>query len=110
MGNALGEDIEGKIVILSTEFLAPVPFGVKDKKALEELPELRVFEVTGGFGSHPHTRGNAIMGTFLIDGEHARMEGYMVERYATDEEIAKARQRKTDADQLRASLVGEIEG
>ena len=78
MGNTLNEDLTGRVVIIGAEHLI---------KTLNNRPELRAFHVTGGFGASPHTRGNAIFGTFLYDGEKCRMEGWMVERFATDDEI-----------------------
>jgi hypothetical protein len=78
MANALNEDLTGKVVIFDQKYMS-VP--------ATEHP----FEVTGGFGAKPFTGGRALMGTFLSDGEKARMEGYMVERYATEAEIAAAK-------------------
>lgn len=78
MANTLGIDLTGKVVIFRQEFLT-VPN--------TEHP----FLVQGGFGASPHTQGRALGGTFLSDGEETRMEGYMVERLATDEEIEAAR-------------------
>lgn len=74
MANALRIDLVGKTVIFQQKYLT-VP-------ALEHP-----FRVDGGFGASPTTMGRALFGTFLSDGEEARMEGYMVERLATDEEI-----------------------
>jgi hypothetical protein len=78
MANALNEDLTGKVVIFAQTYMS-VP--------ATEHP----FEVEGGFGARSFTSGNALMGTFLSDGEKARMEGYMVERYATEEEITAAK-------------------
>jgi hypothetical protein len=77
VGNSLDIDLTGKVVIFGPTYLA-VP--------ATEHP----FLVRGGFGAKPHTHGRALLGTFLSDGEDARMEGYMVDRLATDEEIAAA--------------------
>jgi hypothetical protein len=78
MANALNEDLTGKVVIFKQEYMS-VP--------VTEHP----FRVRGGFGASPFTSGHALMGTFLSDGERTRMEGYMVDRLATDEEIAAAK-------------------
>ncbi len=48
------------------------------------------FLVRGGYGSYQYTRGTALLGTFLSDGEKTRMDGHDVERLATQEEIAAA--------------------
>ena len=76
MANSLRMDLEGKVVIFKQEYMT-VP-------ALDHP-----FRVTGGFGAKDYTAGRALYGTFLSDGEKARMEGYMVERLATPEEIAR---------------------
>jgi hypothetical protein len=78
MGNALNEDIDGAVVVLKAEHLKP------ELGAVEQ----RMFRVTGGFGAKPFTMGNAIFGEFLIDGEKCRMEGWMVERIATEGDMA----------------------
>ena len=50
-----------------------------------------MFVVSGGFGAKPYTSGGGCFGAFLFDGEQCRMEGYMVERFATEDEIAAAK-------------------
>lgn len=76
--NSLDIDLTGKTVIFRQKYLS--------------VPAIaHPFLVKGGFGVSPHTSGTALFGTFLSDGEEARMEGYCVERLATDEEIAAAR-------------------
>jgi len=77
MANTLDIDLTGKVVVFKQHFLT-VP--------ATEHP----FLVKGGFGAQPHTMGRALGGVFLSDGEETRMEGYMVDRLATDEEIAAA--------------------
>lgn len=77
MGNALGEELTDKVVVLKEEVLA-APY-----RALEQ----RLFRVTGGFGAHNFTSGTALFGEFLADGETCRMDGWDVERLATDEEV-----------------------
>lgn len=76
MPNSLNIDLEGKVVIFKRKYLKVEPLD-------------HPFKVTGGFGAKPDTLGNALFGQFLSDGEDARMEGYMVERLATEEEIAR---------------------
>ena len=75
MSNSLNDDLTGRAVIFKQKYLS-VP--------AVEHPYL----VKGGFGAEAGTIGTALSGHFLSDGEVARMEGYMVERYATDDEIA----------------------
>lgn len=77
MANSLDIDLTGKVVIFRQNYL---------KVPAKKHP----FRVDGGFGASPHTMGTALGGEFLSDGEVCRMEGYMVERLATDEEIAAA--------------------
>lgn len=76
MANSLNMDLTDKVVIFKQKCLT-VP-------ALDHP-----FRVEGGFGAKPYTQGRALIGTFLSDGEVARMEGYMVERLATDDEVAR---------------------
>ena len=80
MANALNEDLTGRVVVLSTEWM----------EAKSAPAERRCFRVDDGFGARSFTAGNAIFGEFLYDGERCRMEGYMVERFATDGEIEAA--------------------
>jgi hypothetical protein len=78
MSNALNEDITGRYVVLAEGAMA-TPY-----RAIEH----RVFLAKDGFGCVPYTRGTAVMGVTPIDGSKFRMEGYEIERFATDEEIA----------------------
>lgn len=78
--NSLKQDLEGKTIILDRQYLRPEYHAI----------EYRVFKVLAGFGMKPHTIGTALWGEFLSDGEQSRMEGYQVERIATDDEIALA--------------------
>lgn len=78
MANALNEDIEGRYVVLAEGAMAP------QYRAIEH----RVFFAKGGFGCVPYTRGTAVVGVTPIDGAKFRVEGYDIERFATDEEIA----------------------
>jgi hypothetical protein len=79
MANNLDIELEGKVVIL-------------DKKYFKGSDIERAFLCEDGFGCSSFTRGNAIIGKFLIDGEKCRVEGYQVKRIATKEEIAELKQ------------------
>lgn len=81
MGNALNEDITGRHVVLREDSL---------KSEYADIT-WRVFHAQGGFGCSPDTAGNAMFGTFVRDGEEVRMQGYHVERFATDAEVEAAR-------------------
>ena len=75
MANSLGEDLEGKYVVLKRSYY-------KGDDPIE-----RVFHCEGGFGCKSYTMGSAVVGTFVFDGEHVRAEGYEIERFATSEEV-----------------------
>lgn len=77
MGNTLNMPLEGKVVVLKESALKPEYGDVK----------WRLFRVDGGFGATPGTLGNALIGQFVADGENARMEGFMVERLATENDM-----------------------
>jgi len=74
MGNRLNIDLTDKVVVLRAEDYRG------DVKA-------RLFRCRGGFGCVSYTGGNAIFGTFLSDGTEERVEGFQVERLATDAEV-----------------------
>lgn len=77
MANSLDMDLTGKIVIFKQQYL--------------RVPAKRhPFRVLGGNGSRANAAGTALGGKFISDGEAARMEGYMVARLATEEEIKAA--------------------
>jgi len=78
MGNTLGIDLHEKVVVIREESHSPA------YRALEH----RVFRVDGGFGASAGTIGTALIGEYLFDGMRSRVEGYDVERLATDEDIA----------------------
>jgi hypothetical protein len=78
MSNNLKEDITGRYVVLAEGVLSPAYNDVK----------YRIFHAEGGFGCVPYTSGTAVVGTTPFDGEKFRVEGYEIERFATDEEIA----------------------
>lgn len=71
MANALNIDIAGKYVVLNPLYYKQ-PYIIK---------------CTGGFGCNPDTMGNAVGADFLIDGEHARVEGWQILRLATEDEV-----------------------
>lgn len=71
MSNSLDRDIlPGEVVILN-------------KKYFVQLSDYR-FRCTGGFGLKSFTAGSAIYGEFLVDGEKSRIEGYMIDKEATE--------------------------
>jgi hypothetical protein len=78
MANALNMDLTDKVVVLDARYFTAAHHDVKS----------RLFRVEGGYGAVPYTLGKALVGTFLSDGERTRMEGYMVERIATEEDLA----------------------
>ncbi len=75
MANNLNADLTGKIVVLDSRYYRG---DVRN----------RLFRCETGFGCSPNTRGTAIGGTFLVDGERVRVEGDEVQRFATPEEAA----------------------
>ena len=77
MANSLNQELSGKVVVLKKDGLKPEYHDIKQ----------RLFKVSGGFGASSFTNGSVLFGTFLSDGEECRMNGYDVERLATDEEI-----------------------
>jgi len=81
MGNTLNVDLTDQVVIFRQSRLT-VP------------ASKHPFRVKGGFGASPNTMGRALFGEFLSDGEECRMEGYDVERLATEDEIADALRRQ----------------
>lgn len=83
MANTLNENLTGRVIVFKQEALRH-PF------VAAEHP----FRVDGGFGAQSYTSGNALMGEWLATGERDRMEGYMVERFATDEEISAAGEKR----------------
>lgn len=46
-----------------------------------------IFLCKGGFGCSPTSIGNCVVGTFIKDGEEARVERWQIYRLATEEEI-----------------------
>lgn len=78
MANSLKIDLTNQTVVIAAKYHTP------DYRALEH----RIFYVTGGFGASPHTTGSALFGQYVFDGEQCRLEGRMVERLATDADLA----------------------
>ena len=68
-----GQDFTGKILLIRAAHLAPI-YQNGDRR----------FHATGGFGCSPTSIGRAVFGTFLVDGEHARMDRANFEGVLTD--------------------------
>ncbi len=80
MGNNLNIELDKKYIILRS-----------GKHGFKGNDIERVFYCDGGFGCSSATSGNAIFGKFVFDGEECRVEGYQVERLATETEIKQAK-------------------
>jgi hypothetical protein len=78
MANTLNEELEGRFVVLLAETMAPAYRDIRS----------RIYKVEGGFGAASYTAGTGLFGYSPCDGEKWRADGYSVERFATDEEIA----------------------
>lgn len=78
MANSLNIDITDKVVVIAEQHMA---------EGYENLAN-RLFKAEGGFGCDPQTMGNAVVGTYLVDGEKARREGWQIERLADEEDLA----------------------
>lgn len=81
MANSLNMELHDKVVVISKKFLKPAFHAF----------ESRLFHVKAGFGASSFTMGTALQGTFLKDNEDTRLEGFMVERLATVEEIERVK-------------------
>jgi hypothetical protein len=79
MANSLGVDIEGLHVVIAVEHLLP------RYAALNE----RIVRAVGGFGCKPYTMGGAVAARWA-DGTESRVEGWMLERLASDTEASAA--------------------
>lgn len=88
MANGMNQDITGKYIILRKSAMAP---------AYQDMT-WRVFYALGGFGCLPDTMGNGVFGWYVRDKEEARVEGYDVERFATEEEIKMAQDAPSEAE------------
>lgn len=69
MANNLNQELTGKTVVLSSRYYRG------DEAA-------RTFRCESGFGCSSFTRGSAIYGRFVQDGEKARVEGGEIEKMA----------------------------
>lgn len=78
MANSLNTDIEGRYVVIAEDRMGEQYADIK----------FRVFRAESGFGCRNFTIGTAVVGTTPYDNETFRIEGYEIERFATDEEIA----------------------
>jgi len=76
--NGPGVDITDKAVVLRADA------HVEGLRTMRDL----LFWARGGFGCDPGTMGSAVVGTYLSDGERCRVEGYMVDRLATEQDLA----------------------
>lgn len=82
MANSLKQDLTGKLVVLKESIMQP-----KYREMKWRLFQVDASNSGAGFGASPTTRGTALFGTFIEDGEKARMDGFDVERFATDEDL-----------------------
>ena len=60
------QDLHGKTVLLSSEFY-------------RGSERQRLFRCEDGFGCSPFCHGQAVIGTFVSDGEKARVERWQIE-------------------------------
>lgn len=84
--NSLGIDVTDKVVVLKADYY-------------EGDENARRFLCIGGFGCEPGTRGKAIHGRFLTDGETCRVQGYEIEKLSDDQSTT-----ITSATELERSL------
>lgn len=73
------QDFEGKVIVMSPDLL----------KETCLTPQSQLWLCTGGFGSHPNSRGRAVFATNLEDGETARLNrhdfiGVLADSYLPD--------------------------
>lgn len=83
MANSLKAELEGRYVILKLKFF-------RDREKFKDAVA-RMFKCKDGFGCSSDTMGRAVFGHFTIDGEEARIDGFDIQRFATDEEIEQAK-------------------
>lgn len=81
--NSIGKNIEGQYVILKDEYCSD-----RDKKN----EEMRVYLAGGGFGCSPVTSGTCVTATQIATSLRMRLEGYMLDRIATPEEVDAAKE------------------
>ena len=80
MANKLNKDLTNRYVIVGSKFYKG--------NNIE-----RVFLCKMGFGCKQYTSGRQIYGNFVFDGEKTWISGYDVIRFASPEEIRKAKQK-----------------
>jgi hypothetical protein len=103
-GDVHEQDFTGKLLILRADVL----------KESARTPENQLFLANvGGFGCHPHARGRAVIGEFLIDGENARFNrdefvGIVDDRYLAD--WAKEKLAELQPEQSQEEAPDETEG
>lgn len=79
MANALGRDLQpGEVVLVAAKHFRKVtPL------------ERRMFRVSGeGFGASAACSGGAVFGSWAHSGNEDRIEGYMIQRAATEKDLA----------------------
>lgn len=62
--------------------LPPGTIVIIQKKGFIPLTDYR-FQVKDGFGCNSFTRGTALPGTWLVDGEECRLEGWQIDEKET---------------------------
>ena len=65
------ESMVGKVVLLHKSYFGNAAY-VKSQGGIDKVD--RRFKVSGGFGAEPGKIGRAVFGTFLSDGEEARVD------------------------------------
>lgn len=73
----LGIDLKGKTVLVRKSFFKP-EYADKDRR----------FKCESGFGCSPDLAGRAVFGTFLLDGEEARINRSDIERVCEESELS----------------------
>lgn len=79
-GSIAGLDLTGKHLVVKKDIHLP------EFQAISQ----RVFLARGGFGCRAGAIGNAVFGTYVVDGEQCRRERRDFERLATPEEVEAA--------------------
>jgi len=78
-----GKSIEKRYVVIKKEAM---------KEEFKEPIENRIIFATGGFGTSPTTSGTKVFGYYVIDGVSTTTRRWHVERFATKEEVEKAKE------------------
>jgi len=93
--NSLNQNIpEGTVVILSTRF-----------KGTEED---RTFVCRSGFGLSDKTRGTAISGYFVKDGEECRVEGTDIESIAENQTVPEIKKMFITYESMKAEIMERL--